>query len=591
MIIGEPGIGKTAIVEGLASKIADGVVPSSLKNKIVYSLDLSSVVAGAKIKGEFEQRIKDIIEYVTTHDEVILFIDEIHNLVTGAKSDGVDASEILKPALARGEIRVIGATTIAEYRKYMEKDPALVRRFQPIYVDPPSVEASIEIIKGLRDGFEAHHGIEITDSAIEAAVTLSDRYVTDRFLPDKAIDLIDEAAARSRILADEPDKDLSAKENERRKILKEIEYYKTLGKDCTLLQSRLFKLSADIDLLNEQLDRRRFKSAPYIDGDDVAKVISEQTGIPVARLTEAQSEKLLSLESSLQSRVIGQSNAVTVVSHAIRRAMTGVKDPKKPIGVFLFVGPTGVGKTELAKAVAETVFGDENMLIRIDMSEYMESNSVAKLIGAPPGYVGYDEEGQLTEKVRRKPYSVVLFDEIEKAHRDVFNLFLQIFDDGRLTDNKGRLIDFKNAVIIMTSNLGAHEKQNPAEQFRGGGETDRIMSALRREFRPEFLNRIDDIIPFRRLSKDDCAMICRLIIEKFKARLAEREIAFVYGEDVVRLVVDDGYSPDYGARQLSRAVTDILEDAVSEKILSGEIRSGSRVKAYVTDGFLNFSIT
>lgn len=590
LIIGEPGIGKTAIVEGLALKIAEGNVPASLCDKIIYSFDLSSVVAGAKIKGEFEQRFKEIVGYLAEHEEVVLFIDEIHNLVTGAKSDGVDGSEILKPALARGEIRVIGATTVSEYRKYMEKDPALARRFQPVYVDPPSVEDTVKIIKGLRGNFEAHHQVEITDPAITAAVTLSDRYITDRFLPDKAIDLIDEAAARAHIYVDEAKASLSALQRERRELMADVDRYRAFGRDCSKLFARLDEIAAEEDEIAEKL-HGRFDGVPYIDGDDVAKVISEHTGIPVARLTEMESRKLLMLEDSLKERVIGQDNAVTAVSHAIRRAMTGVKDPKKPVGVFLFVGPTGVGKTELAKTLADTVFGDEDMLIRIDMSEYMESNSVAKLIGAPPGYVGYDEEGQLTEKVRRKPYSVVLFDEVEKAHRDVFNLFLQIFDDGRLTDSKGRLVDFKNTVIIMTSNLGAHlseaEKMLGAEKI---SETDRIMAALKREFRPEFLNRIDDVVPFRRLSRADCGAICRLIIEKFKKRLKARDVDFEFGDDVVELILSDGYDPEYGARQLNRAVTDIIEDAVSEKILDGTIRPRCRVTAYVTDGFLNFAV-
>ncbi|MBR1890995.1 MAG: ATP-dependent Clp protease ATP-binding subunit, partial [Clostridia bacterium] len=517
VVVGEPGTGKSAVVEGLARRIADGNVPLTLKNKALFSLDLASIIAGASYKGEFEQRLKEIIDYVTTNKNVILFIDEIHNIVSGGKSDGVDAGEILKPALARGDFQLVGATTLSEYTKYIEKDPALERRFQPIRINAPSVSDSITIIKGLKDKFEAHHRVEITDEAIESAVRLSDRYITDRFLPDKAIDLIDEAAARARILADTPSEEYKRKLEDRWRLKKEIEYAERVGNPIADLNEKLDDLSAEISALELSYERMRVKNRPFINGEDVARVLSEVKNIPVNKLTKSQAEKLLELESTLKKRVIGQDVAVTAVAHAVRRAMTGVKDPKRPIGSFLFVGPTGVGKTELAKALAEALFDDENALVRIDMSEYMEQNSVSKLVGAPPGYVGYDEEGQLTEKIRRNPYSVVLFDEVEKAHKDVFNLFLQIFDDGRLTDSKGRLVDFKNTVIIMTSNLGY--------SVEGGAKTaSDVTAALRRHFRPEFLNRIGEIIQFNRLSEAACSDICVLLVEKFKKRLAEQKI-------------------------------------------------------------------
>jgi len=590
LVIGEPGIGKTAVVEGLARKIASGDVPLTLRNKIIYSFDLSSVVAGAKMRGEFEQRFKQTIEYIQNNENIILFIDEIHNLVTGGKSDGVDASEILKPALARGEMQVIGATTIDEYRKYIEKDPALERRFQPIMVDPPTTEQTIEILMGLKDTFEAHHQVEITREAIQAAVDLSDRYINDRFLPDKAIDLIDEAAAHARIVADAPDKELNEKSRERRKLLQEIDYARAAGRDYSAIYSRLTKITAEIEVLSREAEKQNLRKRPFIDAEDIAKVISELTGIPVTRLSEDEKQKLAGLEKTLMERVIGQDNAVSAVSHAIRRAMTGVNDPDKPIGTFLFVGPTGVGKTELAKALAETLFGDENFLIRIDMSEYKESSSIAKLIGAPPGYVGYDEEGQLTEKVRRKPYSVVLFDEVEKAHGDIFNLFLQIFDDGRLTDNKGRLVDFKNTIIILTSNAGfdgaVNFDQSPAAR------QEKITAALKKKFRPEFLNRIDETVVFNFLGKKDCREICDLLLDGLAKRLALIDITFSCGQDVADLILSEGYSAEYGGRNLKRAVRDVLEDAISEKLIEGTIKHGDSVTAFVNDyGYIDFSVS
>ncbi len=599
LVIGEPGTGKTAVVEGLAQKIISGEVPYPLKNKILFSLDLTSIIAGAKMRGEFEQRFKEMIEYIQENGNIILFIDEIHNLVSGAKSDGVNASEILKPALARGELQLVGATTVNEYRKYIEKDPALERRFQPIMIDPPSVDDTITIIKGLKDTFELHHRIEITDEAIVAAATLSDRYITDRFLPDKAIDLIDEAAARARIIADMPDQTIIDKENEFKRIDIEIDYARRTGVDFQELQNRQTKLSNELDTLYESSEKLKSRTRPFIDGDDIAKVISDLTKIPVARLTETEADKLLKLEDTLHKRVIGQDQAVKAVSKAIKRAMTGVQDPKRPIGTFLFAGPTGVGKTELSKALAETLFGDEDMLIRIDMSEYMEPNSVAKLIGAPPGYVGYDEEGQLTEKVRRKPYSVVLFDEVEKAHRDVFNLFLQIFDDGRLTDSKGRLVDFKNTVIIMTSNVGAGKLAEKTTSIGFGSNVqsettsarENLMVALKHVFKLEFINRIDEIVQFSSLSKADCSKICRILIDNFKVRLAQKNIIFSYTDEVVSLIVNKGYNSEFGARPLKRAIINMLEDEVSERMLMGKIKEGSIVNAFDYGGFIDFEIS
>ena len=592
LIIGEPGIGKTAVVEGLARKIASGDVPENLKNVILFSLDLSSMVAGAKMRGEFEQRFKEMIEFVKENENVILFIDEIHVLVSGVKSDGVDASEILKPSLARGDIRVIGATTIAEYRKYIEKDTALERRFFPIMVEPPSVRDSIEILKGLKDTFEAHHHVEITDEAIVAAVRLSDRYINDRFLPDKAIDLIDEAAAHARIVADAPDKELIEKQMERANLLQEIDYARASGRDYASLYAKLNALNEEIERLKDEIEKQSVKNHPYIDGEDVAKVISELTGIPVTRLNEEERQKLSGLEDCLKQRVVGQDEAVSAVSHAVRRAMTGVKDPKKPIGTFLFVGPTGVGKTELTKALAEALFGNENLLIRIDMGEYMESNSTAKLIGAPPGYVGYEDEGQLTEKVRRKPYSVVLFDEIEKAHKDVYNLFLQIFDDGRLTDSKGRLVDFKNTVIIMTTNVGNSDDRTFVDAESPLIRKQRTMEALKKRFKPEFLNRIDEIVLFNPLSKADCEDICDIMLDGLANRLSQIDITFSCGKDVADVILEKGYSEEYGARNLKRTVSEVLENAISEKIIEGTIRHGDSVTAFVNEyGSIDFSVS
>ncbi|MBO7368684.1 MAG: ATP-dependent Clp protease ATP-binding subunit, partial [Clostridia bacterium] len=592
LLIGEPGTGKTAVVEGLAKRIASGEVPVSLKNKILFSLDLGGMVAGAKYKGELEGRFKEMLKFVEESGNIIVFIDEIHNLVSGAKSDGMDASEIMKPALARGEIQVIGATTIDEYRLYIEKDKALERRFSIINVEPPSVEDSIKIITGLKDAFEAHHCVTIMQEAIVAAVKLSDRYITDRFLPDKAVDIIDEAAARARLSMEAIDTEMPLKEEEARRIDYEIDYARSCGRDYSYLEQKLVEINAEIDRLHEKQIKLESRKSAYIDADDVARVIADMTNIPVARLNETERQRFLNLENVLHRRVIGQNGAVRCVSQAIRRAMSGINDPKKPNGVFLFVGPTGVGKTELAKALSEALFADENTLIRIDMGEYMDKASITRLIGAPPGYVGYEEEGQLTEKVRRKPYSVVLFDEIEKAHPEIFNIMLQIFDDGRLTDSKGRLIDFKNTVIILTSNEGAAD----IERFKKEGKissaevTEAYENALRRKFKPEFLNRIDQIVCFENLSRSDGAKICALIIDGLVKRLADKNIYLTYDDGVLDLIVARGYSNDYGARPLKRAVCSSIEDEIAERIMTGEITEGCHVFATADNGEIKFIV-
>lgn len=596
LLVGDPGTGKTAVVEGFAQKIVKGLVPASLKNKMVYSLDLTGIIAGAKFKGEFEARFKEMLSYVQEND-IILFIDEIHNIAKGS-ADGMGPSEILKPALARGELQVIGATTVDEYREYIEKDPALVRRFNMIDVAPPSIEDSIKIIRGLKDTFEAHHCVSITDEAIVAAVRLSDRFITDANLPDKAIDLIDEASAKASLTLEAIDKNILIKESQAHAVDNEIDYARSCGRPYEKLVQKLNDLNDELDKLYQKQMKINSRKATFVDGDDIASLVAEKTGIPVNRLNETERDKFLNFESYLKKRVIGQDKAVKSVSLAIRRAMSGINDPNKPNGVFLFVGPTGVGKTELAKALTEALFADENKLIRIDMGEYMEKASVAKLIGAPPGYVGYEEEGQLTGKVRRNKFAVILFDEIEKAHPDVFNIMLQLFDDGRLTDSKGRLVDFKNTVIIMTSNAGAQEAsakraamgfaRNPiAEEEEIYDCYDR---ALRKQFKPEFLNRIDEIVYFEKLSRDDCFKICTLILENFKKRLAERNISFSYDSSAVMYIVDNAFSREYGARPLKRKVSSIIENEIAERILSGEIESGSRVFASGSNGEIEFFV-
>ena len=595
VLIGEPGVGKSAVVEGLAQAIVKGNVPELLADKIVFSLDIAGMLAGARYRGDFEERLKKAIDVVKQNGNIILFIDEIHNIV-GAGSTGegnMDAANILKPMLSRGELQTIGATTIDEYRKYIEKDAALERRFQPIMVDAPSTEETVEILKGLRDKYESHHGVSIPDDAIMAAVSLSDRYITDRFLPDKAIDLIDEAASRVRL--DSYNSPAEAKQKE--KELATLTAQKNEAKRRDEFE-RAIKLNKEIERVNKELDEIRANASKLktnheqlrLTPDDIAKVVSNWTGVPVVKLTETEAQRLLDLEAVLHQRVIGQTDAVKAVSDAIRRARAGLKDPNRPVGSFIFVGPTGVGKTELSKALAEAVFGNENNLIRVDMSEYMEKHSVSKLVGAPPGYVGFDEAGQLTEKVRRKPYSVVLFDEIEKAHPDVFNIMLQILDDGRLTDSKGRVVSFKNTIIIMTSNVGATEIQHKNTLGFSGGEKayddmcDRYMDALKEKFRPEFLNRIDDIIVFHKLSKEETAKIAELLFASLRKRLAVIGASLKVSKEAMDLIIEKGYDNEYGARPLKRVIQRYIEDKLSEHILRGEFREGSIITVDAADG-------
>ncbi len=601
VLIGEPGVGKSAVVEGLAQAIIKNEVPDLLKGKIVFALDLASLVAGSKYRGDFEERLKNAISAIQNSGNVILFIDEIHLLVgAGATSEGkMDAANILKPMLARGELQTVGATTLDEYRKYIEKDAALERRFTIVQVEEPSVEDTVEILRGLRDKYEAHHKVVITDEAIIAAATLSDRYITDRFLPDKAIDLIDEAASRERLDHYNAPEELNSLEEE----LKQL----TAEKNKAVRGENFDRAKALVNDINAVQDKIKAKkeewnggaqSTPSIGSEEIAKVISGWTGVPVIKLTEQESDKLLHLEENLHKRIIGQEEAVSAVARAIRRARAGLNEAGKPIGSFIFVGPTGVGKTDLSKALAECMFGDEKQLIRIDMSEYMEKHSVSKLIGAPPGYVGFDENagGQLTEKVRRKPYSVVLFDEVEKAHPDVFNILLQILDDGRLTDSKGRVVNFKNTIIILTSNVGASQikKMNNFGFTSGDEEADydnmkeNINEALREQFRPEFLNRLDDIIIFRKLTKEEAGKICYKIIDGLRARLRQKSVSLKVTDAAMEKLIEEGYSEVYGARPMKRIVQKRVEDKLSDEILAGHILPGEEVTVDVKDGELAF---
>ncbi|AEJ44955.1 ATP-dependent Clp protease ATP-binding subunit [Alicyclobacillus acidocaldarius] len=586
VLIGEPGVGKTAIAEGLAQRIVTGDVPETLRNKRVMVLDMGTVVAGTKYRGEFEDRLKKIMDEIRQAGNVILFIDELHTLIGAGGAEGaIDASNILKPALARGELQCIGATTLDEYRKHIEKDPALERRFQPIMVDEPSPEEALEILKGLRDRYEAHHRVKITDEALEAAVKLSDRYISDRFLPDKAIDLIDEAASRVRLRTHTAPPNLKELEQKLEKVRSE--------KDAAV-QSQEFELAASLrdeeQKIKEELERLKetWQKTQQLDDvrvteEDIAHIVSSWTGIPVQQLQQDESERLLNLEKILHERVIGQDEAVEAVAKAIRRARAGLKDPKRPIGSFIFLGPTGVGKTELARALAEALFGDEDALIRIDMSEYMERHSTSRLVGSPPGYVGYEEGGQLTEKVRRKPYSVVLLDEIEKAHPEVFNILLQVLDDGRLTDGKGRTVDFRNTVIIMTSNVGAEELRKGGalgfkrEEDKYLGMKDKVMDELKRTFRPEFLNRIDEIIVFHPLDETHIERIVDKMVDNLKRRLKEQEIEFELTDEAKKFLAKVGFDPQYGARPLQRAIVRNVEDLLSSALIAGEIKKGDRV--------------
>ena len=593
VLIGDPGVGKTAIVEGLAIDISQGNVPENLKNKLLYTLDMGTLLAGAKYRGEFEERVKQVVDEVIKNGSIILFIDEMHTMIgAGATGEGsIDASNILKPTLSRGDIQIIGATTIDEYRKHVEKDAALERRFQPIVVNEPSKEDAINILKGLRDKYEAHHKLKISDEAIVAAVELSIRYITDRFLPDKAIDLIDEAASKVRLKENTPPMSIKELEEKIQSIDKEKE---------EAIRSQDFEKAAKVrdeqDKLKRKLETvknewRTSSSRHYdlVDADSVAEVVSLWTGVPVNKIVEEEAEKLLNLEDILHKRVVGQNEAVTSISKAIRRSRAGLKDPNRPIGSFLFLGPTGVGKTELSKALAEAHFGDENQIIRIDMSEYMEKHSVSRMIGSPPGYVGYDEGGQLTEKVRKQPYSVVLFDEIEKAHQDVFNILLQILDEGRLTDSKGRSVDFKNTIIIMTSNVGATKiKQQKTLGFTTISDEEKeldeyeqmkecIMSELKKQFRPEFLNRIDDIIVFHALNENHISKIVILMTEQVIKRLEEMNIGLEIDDKTINLIAKSGIDLEYGARPLKRAIQKELEDELSEAILKGDVKMGSSI--------------
>ncbi|ATA58542.1 ATP-dependent protease ATP-binding subunit ClpC [Geobacillus stearothermophilus] len=595
VLIGEPGVGKTAIAEGLAQQIVNNEVPETLRDKRVMTLDMGTVVAGTKYRGEFEDRLKKVMDEIRQAGNIILFIDELHTLIGAGGAEGaIDASNILKPALARGELQCIGATTLDEYRKYIEKDAALERRFQPIHVDEPTVEESIQILKGLRDRYEAHHRVSISDEAIIQAVKLSDRYITDRFLPDKAIDLIDEACSKVRLRSFTAPPKLKELEQKLEEVRKE--------KDAAV-QSQEFEKAASLrdmeQRLREELEetKRAWKEKQgqenlEVTVEDIAAVVSSWTGIPVSKLAETETERLLKLEEILHSRVVGQDEAVKAVAKAVRRARAGLKDPKRPIGSFIFLGPTGVGKTELARALAEAMFGDEDALIRIDMSEYMEKHSTSRLIGSPPGYVGYEEGGQLTEKVRRKPYSVVLLDEMEKAHPDVFNILLQVLEDGRLTDSKGRTVDFRNTIIIMTSNVGADAlKRNKYVGFniQDGNQQykdmkSKVMDELKKAFRPEFLNRIDEIIVFHSLEKDHLKQIVRLMADTLVKRLKEQDIDLELTEAAIEKIAAEGFDPEYGARPLRRALQKHIEDRLSEELLKGTIAKGQKVVVDVKDG-------
>ena len=601
VLIGEPGVGKTAVAEGLALEISKGNVPEILRDKRVVSLDLTGMVAGAKYRGDFEERIKAAIDEVKSSGNTILFIDELHTIIgAGAAEGSADAANILKPSLARGDFQVIGATTLNEYRKYIEKDAALERRFQPVKVGEPTQEQAVEILKGLRDSYEAHHKVKITDEAIEAAVKLSSRYIADRYLPDKAIDLIDEGASKVRLAAmTSPDnvKDLEDKvknlENEKASAVNEQDFER-----AAKLRDEQKRVQAELDEAKKSWQERREDKCGEVDAEIIAKIVSDWTGIPVVQLTKEESDRLLHMEEVLHERVVGQNEAVTAVAKAIRRGRVGLKDPKRPVGSFIFLGPTGVGKTELCKALAQAMFGDENAMLRLDMSEYMEKHTVSKLIGSPPGYVGFDEGGQLTEKVRRKPYSVVLFDEIEKAHPDVFNMLLQILEDGRLTDSQGRTVDFKNTVIIMTSNVGARmitDKQKSlgfAQEEKAQKQEDirsLVMGELKKVFRPEFLNRVDDIIVFNKLTQDEIKQIAGKMLETLSKRLAAMDITITFTDAAITAIADKGFDDSYGARPLRRAIQSEIEDVLSEKLLDGEIKANSAVTCDYRDGGFVFN--
>ncbi len=602
VLIGEPGVGKTAIAEGLAQRIISGEIPEILKDKRVMQLNVANLVAGTKYRGEFEERMRKIVKEVRDAKKVILFIDEIHTIVGAGGAEGaVDAANIIKPSLSRGEFQVIGATTISEYRKYIEKDAALERRFQPVQVEEPSEEDTVSILKGLRDNYEAHHRVKITDEALAAAAKLSQRYITDRFLPDKAIDLIDEASARARIQTLEIPDDLKSLERSVEDIRREKE---------AAVGSQEFEKAADLrdqekELITQIAEWRkswtesRNQFTPDVRAEDIASIVSEWTGIPVTQLTEEESRRLLRMEEEIKQRLVGQDQALQSVARAIRRSRSGMKDPKRPVGSFMFLGPTGVGKTEMARSLAEFMFGSEDAMIRLDMSEYMERHEAAKLIGAPPGYIGFEEGGKLTESIRRRPYSVVLFDEIEKAHPDVFNMLLQLLEDGRLTDGQGHLTDFRNAVIIMTSNIGLSEAMKGrsmgfAESDKAAGESDTakmkstVLEAAKSAFRPEFMNRVDEIIVFNPLGRDELIKVVDIMLDEVKARTSECGMTLELDEEAKKLLLDRGYDPKYGARPLRRAIQKMVEDSLSNLMLEGAVKAGEKISVTVADGELKF---
>ena len=600
-LIGEPGVGKTAVVEGLAQKIVSGNVPEPLINKRLVCLDLSGMIAGAKYRGEFEERLKKVIDEVKDSKDVILFIDEVHTIVGAGSAEGaMDASNILKPTLARGELQLIGATTINEYKKNIEKDAALERRFQPVMVGEPTVDETIEILKGIRDKYEAHHGVNITDEAIMAAANLSYRYISDRFLPDKAIDLIDETASKKRLSEQTAPDALKELEKKLETIVSEKQEAITAQnfEQAAKLRDEETELNEKINIEKSNWKDNSSSGKQSVTAEDIAATLSDWTDIPAGKLSEGENERLKNLEDTLHKRVIGQNDAVVAVAKAIRRGRAGLKDPKRPIGSFLFLGPTGVGKTELSKALAESMFGSEDAMIRVDMSEYMEKHAVSKFIGSPPGYVGFEEGGQLTEKIRRNPYSVILFDEIEKAHPDVFNILLQVLEDGILTDAQGRKVDFKNTVIIMTSNLGAKNILNSGGARLGFSKSDelgdveeenkkireRVMDEVKKSFRPEFINRIDEIMVFTRLGKEDIKNIAKVMLENLKTRLADNEINVIFTDEAIEKIAEAGFDPVYGARPLRRVIQSSVEDLISEKIIDGQIVSGDNITVDVSNG-------
>jgi ATP-dependent Clp protease ATP-binding subunit ClpC len=601
VLIGEPGVGKTAIAEGLAQKIINGIVPEILRNKRVVSLDMGSMVAGSKYRGEFEERMKKVMEEIHNAGDVVLFIDEMHTLIgAGAAEGAIDAANILKPALARGELQCIGATTLDEYRKHVEKDAALERRFQPIKIGEPSKEETVSILEGLRDRYEAHHRVKISDIAITTAVNLSDRYITDRFLPDKAIDLIDEAASKVRLKTTITPPDLKELEDqvntiqqEKEAAIKNEEFEKAAE-----LRDKEQKLRQQLDNLRNDWKNKRSMDEPVVSDDDIAGIVASWTGIPVSKLEQAETERLLKMEDILHERVIGQNEAIEAISKAIRRARAGLKDPKRPIGSFIFLGPTGVGKTELARALAEAMFGDENAVVRVDMSEYMERHTVSRLVGSPPGYVGFEEGGQLTERVRRKPYSVILLDEIEKAHPEVFNILLQVLEDGRLTDSHGRTVDFRNTVVVMTSNVGANLIDHQGAigfQISQDQEEDnyrkmkgKVLDELKKTFRPEFLNRVDEVIVFHALTKDQIKQIVDLMIKPVAKQLTEKGLTLEVTNEAKEFLAEEGYDPLFGARPLRRAVQRLIENPLSEEILKGNLIPGKTIRTEVQEEQIKF---